>query len=147
MFVPRPLFHRSMCWHYLLTLSYHISINRLWGFWYSLNWLISLLIFRTTVSKVLFIRMDFNQSTTSVIQVVLWPPPLRLPLLRHHPVSHWSETIPQCEPIRSVGAGYTYLLFKHCVPHAVFFCVLLLQTHSAESRLLFCILIQSRCWL
>lgn len=94
-----------------------------------------LIIFRMTVSKDLFIRMDFNQSTTSVIQVVLWPPPLCLPLLRHHHASHWSVTILQCEPIRSVRAGYTSLLFKHSVPHAVlcYCCRSVLQSHACSS--------------
>lgn len=146
-FVPRLSFLRNMCWHYLRTLSSLITINHLSDYRYFLKWLISLIIFRMTVSKDLFIRMDFNQSTTSVIQVVLWPPPppLRLLLLRPHHASHWSVTILQCEPIRWVGAGYTSLLFKHSVPHAFF--LLLLQICSAESCLLYCILINSRCWL
>lgn len=122
MCVPRLSFLKNMCWHHLLTLLSLITINHLSGCRYFLKWLIWLIIFRMTVRKDLFIRMDFNQSTKSVIQVVLWPPPppLRLPLLWHHHASHWSVTILQREPIRSVRAGYTSLLFKHSVPHAVF---------------------------
>lgn len=73
------------------------------------------------------------QSGQSVTELVLWPPPLCLPLLWHHHISHWSVTILRREPIGSVGAGYTSQLLKYSVEHAIFCCRPLLQSHACSS--------------